>query len=341
MKGLLVTVILVLAFIGFVFSQAGRPVSAEPKQTLFVVSAGDGPSEIAARLAESKLISGKTYFLLTVWALGDRGKFRSGAYELSPSMTTREIERALTAAKPVSRERTVTILEGWTLGDIADYLEKEGVALKEEFSAEAGESAAFVKAGQLPDWAAAFPALSDKPAAASLEGYLFPDTYRIYADGDAKGLVRRMLANFESKLSPELRADAAERGRTIFEIVTMASVIEREVRGDEDQAIVSDIFWRRADAGRGLEADSTVNYITGHSKPSVSFEETKIDNPWNTYKYRGLPAGPIGNPGLSAIKAAIDPKPNAYWYFLTDKQGGVHYSKTLDEHNANKAKYLR
>jgi len=120
----------------------------------------------------------------------------------------------------------------------------------------------------------------------------------------------------------------------------MASVIEREVRSEEDRALVSDIFWKRVEAGRGLEADSTVNYITGHSKPSVSYEETRIDHPWNTYKYRGLPPGPIGNPSLSSLIAAIRPKANPYWYFLTDPQGKVYYGRTLEEHSANR-KYLR
>jgi len=338
MKGILATALIAFAFAGFVFSQAGKPVAQEPSNVLYVIQVGSGAKTIAEGLKKAGLIRSPNYFLFTVWSRGDQDAFKAGTYDLTPSMSTREIEALLAKGKPVSNEVSVTILEGWTLDDIADYLQEKGIASQDEFYAEAGESAK--AASGLPDWNASYPALASRPANASLEGYLFPDTYRIYADGGAKALVRRMLDNFETKLTAEQRAAIKAQGRTIHEIVTMASVIEREVRSDEDRAIVSGIFWKRVDAGRGLEADSTVNYITGHSKPSVSYEDTRIDHPWNTYKYRGLPPGPIGNPSLSAIEAAIHPKENPYWYFLTDPQGKVYYARTLDEHNANR-KYLR
>lgn len=341
MRALLVTLLLAIGFGGLVFFQGGRPVSTSSASKLFVVGRGDGVRAIAGALSDANLIRSKDYFLYVVWRRGDQSKFQAGSFELSPSMTAEEVEKALSVGKPISNEREVTLLEGWTLDDIAGYLEAQGVSSKKDFFAEAGQSAKMPGAGALPDWAASFPSLAGKPAAASLEGYLFPDTYRIYADGDAKALVRRMLANFESKFTPEMRQEAAAQKRTIHQVVTMASIIEREVRGDDDRALVSDIFWKRVDAGRGLEADSTVNYITGSSKPSVSYLDTKIDNPWNTYKYKGLPPGPIGNPSLSALLAALHPKANPYWYFLTDKDGNVHYAKTLDEQIANKAKYLR
>lgn len=338
MKGLFVTSLLALLFAGFVFSQAGNPVAKQPSTILYVIPQGSGAKAIAEGLKEAGLIRSPKYFLFTVWSRGDQEKFKAGTYELTPSMTTREIEALLAKGKPVSNEISVTLLEGWTLDDMADHLQEQGFASREEFYAEAGESAK--PASGLPDWDALYPALAGRPTDASLEGYLFPDTYRVYADGGAKALIRKMLANFETKLTPDLRAEIKASGRTVHEIVTMASVIEREVRSDADRAIVSGIFWKRVDSGRGLEADSTVNYITGHSKPSVSYEETRIDHPWNTYKYRGLPPGPIGNPSLSAIVAAIRPAANPYWYFLTDPHGRVYYGRTLDEHNANR-KYLR
>jgi len=342
MKGLLATIALAAAFAGLVAWAMNRPPSREAKPVMFVIDKGDGPSRIAERLRDSSLIRSKSFFMFTTWSRGTRGDFKAGVFELSPAMTAREIERALTRGNPVSDERSIRILEGWTLDDIARYLEEEGVMPRPEFYAQAGQSARRYAAGErLPDWSETFPALKDKPATASLEGYLFPDTYRIYVGSGGETVTRRLLANFEARLSPELRAEAAAGGRPIFEIVTMASVIEREVRGEEDRAIVSDIFWRRVDAGRGMEADSTVNYCTGKSLPAVSIKDTQVDCPWNTYKWRGLPAGPIGNPGLSALKAAARPKPNDWWYFLTDKEGKVHYAKTLDEHVANKRKYLR
>jgi len=345
MKGLFLTSILAVLFLGLVAFSVNKPVGAMPagrqgtSSVLFVIHRGDGPQTIASSLKEADLIRSEKFFLFTTWNRGTRGDFKAGSFELSPSMSTREIEYALTSDQAITDERSVTILEGWTIRDIASHLEEGGIASEDEFYKEVGRSADFARG--LPDWDANYPILSDKPARNTLEGYLFPDTYRIFPSAGAKGLVRRMLDNFDAKLTPELRQDIAATGHSVFDVITMASVIEREVFGEEDRAMVSGIFWNRVELGMGLQADSSVNYITGGSKPAVSYDETKIDSPWNTYKYRGLPAGPIGNPGLSAIRAAISPAKTSYLYFLTDSQGNVHYGRTLDEHNDNKAKYLR
>lgn len=338
MKGLLVTALLAAAFLGLVAYSVNKPVGGT-ESVLFVVNRGDGAQTIAESLKDAELIKSERYFLFTAWSRGTRGDFKAGTFELSPSMSTREIERALTKGKAISDEIAVTILEGWTIRDIAAHLEAEGIASEKEFYDEVGRSAAF--ASGLPDWETSYTVLSDKPAQNTLEGYLFPDTYRIFPSAGAKGLVRRMLDNFDAKLTSELKEEIAASGHSIFDIIIMASVIEREVFGEADRAVVSGIFWNRIELGMGLQADSTVNYITGGKKPAVTLAETKIDSPWNTYRYRGLPAGPIGNPGLSAIRAAISPAETDFLYFLTDKQGNVHYGRTLDEHNANKAKYLR
>jgi UPF0755 protein len=127
----------------------------------------------------------------------------------------------------------------------------------------------------------------------------------------------------------------------LYEIVIIASIVEREVQSPEDMALVADLFWRRDDIGMGLQADSTVNYVTGKKDAAISYEDTQVDSLYNTYKYRGLPYGPISNPGIAAIRATVYPTPNSAVYFLTDMQGTVHYAETLDGHNANKARYLR
>ena len=335
MKGLLITSFVLLAFAGLVLHSANRPVGGDAN-ILYNVAKGEGAASIAEGLKDAGLIRSAAFFKFTAWSRGTRGDFKAGSFELSPSMSTREIERALTTQEPAQDEIQVTILEGWTLNDIAAHLEAEGIASKKDFFAEVGHSAEFVSPGELPAWSDTYAFLDDKPARNSLEGYLFPDTYRIFAESGAKSLVRRMLSNFDAKLTPDLRAEIEAADRSIFDIVTMASIIEREVRTDEDMAVVSGIFRKRVELGMGLQADSTVNYITGGSKPSVSFEETDIDHPWNTYKYRGLPAGPIGNPGLRAILAAIRPAETDYLYFLTNPEGTVFYGRTLEEHNANR-----
>jgi UPF0755 protein len=333
-------------FIGFavaiaicVFFLSGRPASNSPRSVMFTVKKGEGVRDIVTSLSKDGLIASRTYFLYLVWRRSDKNRFQAGKYELSPSMTASDIEKELTG-KPISDERTVTILEGWTIDDVAEYLQRKGLATKESFHAQAGESAKKVK-DSIPDWSAPFPKLASKPADASLEGYLYPDTYKVYIGSGPDALVRRLLSNFEERYASVEDKDAPEGKRSVHEIMTMASIIEREVLTEQDRAVVSGIFWKRVESGHAIQADSTVNYVTGHSKPSVSYKETQIDNPWNTYKYKGLPPGPIGNPGVSAIRAAIHPKDSPYWFFLTDKDGNVHYARTYDEHVSNIRKYLR
>jgi UPF0755 protein len=183
--------------------------------------------------------------------------------------------------------------------------------------------------------------LTNLPNKANLEGFLFPDTYRFYYDADADDIVRKMLDNFEQKLSPDLASSIEKSGHSLFEIVTMASILEREVKSDADRRQVADIFWRRLKIGMRLQADSTVNYLIDGNSPALSYKDMQLNSTYNTYKYYGLPPGPICNPGLSAITAAINPEPNQYLYFLTDDQSNVHFARTLDEHNKNKAQYLK
>ena len=183
--------------------------------------------------------------------------------------------------------------------------------------------------------------LMNVPDQLGLEGFLFPDTYRLYRDASASDVIHRLLDNFGQKVWLESKTAITSSDRTLFEIVTMASILEREVRGVEDMGLVSDIFWRRLDVGMPLQDDSTVNYATNGDSPSVSYEDTRFDSPFNTYLYRGLPVGPIGNPGVEAIQAAFNPESNTFWYFLTDTEGDVHYARTLQEHNSNKSRYLK
>lgn len=338
MKALFISLLLFIGFGSFVLWSANQPIGGKGSM-LFNIAKGDSVARIAERLQDAGLIRSAAVFRLTAWSRGDRSAFKAGSFELSPGMTVREMEAVLADAKPISNEVAITTIEGWTLDDIAGYLSKQGLTTTQAFAAQAGSSAA--QGEKLPDWNASFSILNDKPAGANLEGYLFPDTYRVYPNGNVSEIVRRMLADMDAKFTPAMRADAAKHGRSVFQILTMASVLEREVRTDADRKMVADLFWRRVDTKHGMEADSTVNYCTGKSLASVSHADTKVECPWNTYKYRGLPVGPIGNPGLASIEAAIGPTPNDYWYFLTDKQGNVHYGKTLDEHNANKRKYLK
>lgn len=317
--------------------------SGDSQEKNFVIQKGEGVNEISQHLKDQNFIRNKLVFETYVWFRGVQGNFQAGEHKLRQNMRVWEIVSVLTSGGEIN-ERDIKILEGWNNQEIANYLDGEGVVGKDVFL----EAVENYKLGTMN-----YEFLEDRPTGASLEGYLFPDTYRIYKDlpqellGDndknfaaANHIIKKMLDNFDQKLAADLRAEITRQKKTIFEIITMASVIEKEARG-EDLAKVADIFWRRIEEGIPLQSDATVNYATGKYKTQPSLDDLEVASDYNTYKYRGLPAGPIGNPGLEAIWAAIYPKANNYWYFLHAKDGQTIYSRDFEEHKANKIKYLQ
>ena len=233
-------------------------------------------------------------------------------------------------------EKTLRVIEGWRNRDISEALVKSGLGTADDF----------VKAQKDYDLSK-FSFLADKPKSTDLEGYLYPDTYRVYASSTVSEIITKMLSNFDQKLTPKMRADIKAQGKTINEILTMASIIEKEApisytKGDnQDAKIISGIFWRRIKAGQALQSCATLAYVLGVDKKQYSEADTKTDSPYNTYENRGLPPGPICNPGILAIEAAIYPTPSTYNYFLTPANSkSIIYAATYEEHLRNKAKYL-
>lgn len=310
----------------------------------FVVSQGESAESIIRRLKDEGVIRSRLLFTLALKRSGLATRLQPGTYDLRGAASYRELAENLASGGIAEEESVLLVIEGWDLRDIRTELARIEHPAAGNFFAVAGEPPSPARPSgraAAPDAASGLALLADKPATLSLEGYLFPDTYRIFKDATAEEIVHGMLVNLEQRLTPELRAAIAASGRSTFEIITLASIIEREVRGDRDRRLVSDLFWRRLAIGMALQADSTVNYVTGGGRASVTFKDIEVDSRYNTYKYRGLPLGPICNPGLSAIEAAVAPEPNDFWFFLTDPEGNVHYANTLEEHNRNRAKYLR
>ncbi len=312
----------------------------------FVVVAGEKTDVIIAHLKEKGIVRSATLFKMALAKSGLSTKLQPGTYDLRYAVDFDGVIRKLAAGGVAANEKVLLVKEGWNLRDINDALTKLGFAggdLYRVTGMPAVDARTYNsdKAPRAKDFSSDFPFLKDKPLYVSLEGFLFPDTYRLFKDATAEQVTRKMLENFDRKLTPELRERIAAQKRTVFEVVTLASVIEREVQADDDRRKVADIFWRRLERGMALQADSTVNYATGKGLASVTLDDTKYVSPYNTYKYPGLPLGPICNPGLSAIEAAVSPTPNDAWFFLTGKNGKVYYARTLQEHVSNKAKYMR
>jgi len=275
---------------------------ASPEEKLFLVEKGENLFQIAENLEKEDLIKNRFFFDFYVLIKGGQDKLRAGEYFLSPSMNITEIARKIISGEIA--KIIVTIPEGFTLKQIEKLL---GLKLPGR----------------------------------DLEGFLFPDTYQFQLTVTGEEVVKKMRDNFEKKLTQDLREEIEKQGKTVQEIVIMASLIEKEVKTKKDKRLVSGILWKRLKNNIPLQVDATINYITGKKTIKVSIEETKIDSPYNTYKYLGLPLGPICNPGLESILAAVDPEDSDYWYYLSIPEGETIFSKTLEEHNIAKAKYLK
>jgi len=317
------------------------PMETQGGPVTFTVEPGETATTIAARLQEQGLISDAQLFRLYMRHTGLDARLEAGRFELSPTMTMIEIAERLQQAH--AEEVMVTIPEGLRAEEIAELLSEQGVLDGERFLE-------LVRAG---DPAAAglgsYDFLDDRPPGATLEGYLFPDTYRLPVPAEPEDLLRRMLDNFARQVTPEMRQAARAAGRSLYEVVTLASIVEREAALAEEQPIIASVYLNRLAEGMFLRADPTVQYAMGYQpdsgqwwKTPVQLEEYEtVDSPYNTYLYPGLPPGPICSPGLGAIKAAIYPADTKFLYFVARGDGSHAFAETWEEHQANIARFQR
>lgn len=309
---------------------------------IFSVAKGEGSYRIASKLKEAGLIHSRTGFVLYALLSGHAFTLQTGEYLLSPSMNARTLVQKF-ASGDVLKE-TITIKEGWNLRDIAAEFERQGFFGTEDFFRVTGYPGVdYRKEQNLPrpkDFSREFPFLKDKPLHVSLEGYLFPDTYQITRAGTPESFVRQALSNFQAHLTPEIVAAIEAQQKTLFEVITFAALIEKEVRTFEDKKIVAGILQKRMDSNMRLQADASVVYIRDGNYYKVSIEETQIESPYNTYRVYGLPLGPISNPGLESIQAVLEPVESPYWFYLSAADGTTIFTSNFEEHKAAKARYL-
>ena len=300
----------------------------QSKEQSFMLLRGEDALTVATHLEEQGIVRNRFGFL---YALARQKKLNSlvaGEYRLSGSLAAQDIVVRLSTGQVVSPDIQVTFPEGFTLQQMADKLSQSGLP---------GDD--FLAQGLAPGAAlrSEFPFLAILPPQASLEGFLFPDTYRFDRKANAETIVRVMLTTFERKVWPLLSSRAP---KDAYAALVLSSIVETEVRSDKDRALVADLFLRRLAIDHPLQSDATVKYILGKNKVQHTFEETRTDSPYNTYVNKGLPPGPIANPGLSSIKAVLNPLQNSYFYFLSDpKTGETVFSATFDEHVRNKASH--
>ena len=259
-----------------------------------------------------------------------------GIWSAYKAYNNRKIERQARLVQQVE-ETKATVIEGWDVDQIAEYYEKQGLFSQKDF----------IKATQEFD-SSSYPLIT-RPNSKSLEGYLFPDTYRFTKNSTPEEVITKMLDNFSARVATLGIEDPTEKhnGLSLYEIIILASIIEKESGGEgattgelslqEERNLVASVFYNRMAIGQGLESDATVNYVTGKSTPGVSLKDLEVDSPYNTYKYAGLPPGPICTPSLGSIKAALQPAKSDYFYFLHKQPSGqVDFSRTFQEHVSKK-----
>lgn len=298
----------------------------------FTVEEGESFSSIAHRLADADVIPSAWWFRVAARVAGLSDDVRAGVTSVIPGDRSADILGALIYPSGES-EVSITIPEGYTLAQIGEVVRTQLPEItKEEWDRVTGVNSSFV---QDP-----FVLSAHKPASVDLEGYLFPDTYRFFKSASAEDVVGRMIATMRDRVDSLGVPSGDASGMTIHELLTLSSIIEREVRSAEDMDQVSDIFLKRLAIGMALQSDATVNYVINGTDPSLSSHDRNTDTPYNTYLHPGLPPGAISNPGMNALRAVWNPQKNGYFYFLTDTSGRVYYAETYDEHVVNKATHL-
>lgn len=322
-------VVLVLLVIGGAFGVQRwytanlEPVSASTQKQYVTVSSGETLNQIAKQLVDAKLIRSDQAFIWYVSAENARDKLQAGTYSFTPSEGTRDIAQAIIKGKVASD--LVTILPGQRLDQIRQAFIK------------AGFKAADVDAALEPNqYRSAYPALADNAPSASLEGFLYPDSYQKTADTDPRQIIGEALDEMQTHLTGDIRSGFAAHNLTVFQGVTLASIVEQEVPSQSDRNQAAQVFLKRLSIGMQLGSDVTAFYGSIHDglPPSLDY-----DSPYNTLKHTGLPPGPISNVSESSLEAVAHPANTDWLYFVAGDDGITHFAKTLDEHNDNVSKY--
>ena len=313
---------------GWVYLNVARPYKGYSGAEQFVeIPSGSGSASMGKRLAEMGVVRSASSFRLAVWMRGAGRRLQAGEYKFDRPMATSEVVDKI--ARGDVYVRAITFREGLNIREMAALYESGGFGTAADFIA-AAKNAQLV--GDID------------PGARDLEGYLFPDTYTLQRRATAEHLVERMVTRFKQVLTPELVSQASARGLSVRQLVTLASLVEKETGKAEERPIVAGVYWNRLRIGMGLQCDPTVIYalmLAGRYDGNIRRGDLQIDSPYNTYRYSGLPPGPIAAPGEASLQAAARPADVPYLYFVSRNDGSHVFSTTLDEHNRAVNEYQR
>lgn len=303
-----------------------QPVNLSNKEKVYlVVSKGDSVAGISTQLKKQGIIRESFHFRVLVFLLGISKKIQAGGYYLSASMSARQIAQNLTKG---TNDRWVTAVEGLRKEQVGEFLIRQGFAINPE------------------EWITV-------TTSENLEGKLFPDSYLFPKGATQAAILKIFNRNFQKKVTEGLKEELGESGLVFDEVLILASLVEREAKHEADRAMVAGILLKRLNNNWPLQVDATVQYAVASRDCSIFKSpcewwpdklistDLQIKSRYNTYLYRGLPPGPICNPGLSSIKAVLQSKDSPYWFYLSDGSGTMHYAKTAGDHQQNIQKYLK
>jgi UPF0755 protein len=315
---------IILIFIGLLWwTISNQPVDKNKKTSqIFVIRKGESTDQIAQNLKKASLVRNPLAFKLKAYQLGLLKKIQAGDYHLLSSMDLSQIAQTLSHG---TLDQWITIPEGWRAEEIIFYLQENF------FSQPLSEA--------------------DKKLFLENEGFLFPDTYLIPKKATTQNILTIFKKNFDQRFDQNLEKDAQKQNLSKHQILTLASLVEREAKHDQDRPLIAGILLKRLEENMPLQVDATLQYVVANQKCQDSDEKCNwwskpkpedkpIRSPYNTYLNKDLPPAPICNPGLSSIKAVIYPQDSEYWYYLSDREGNTHYSKTLEEHQENINQFL-
>jgi UPF0755 protein len=311
---------------GWIYTAVLRPYRGYSTPEQFVeIARGSTTGAIARRLTEAGVVRNELAFRIAVYTQNAGGRLQAGEYRF---------DRPLTAADVVNKIKRgevylvpITFREGLTIRQMAQLFEGKGFGAAADFISAAADASRI----QPLD-----------PEARDLEGYLFPDTYALPRRTTPEQLVGRMVAGFEKALSTDIRQQASARGLSVRQLVTLASLVEKETAKAEERPVVAAVYANRLKIGMGLQCDPTVIYAlerAGRYTGNLTREDLRFDSPYNTYRYAGLPPGPIASPGKASLAAAATPADVPYLYFVSRNDGSHAFASTLDEHNRNVQQY--
>ena len=324
--------IIILIFIAtFVVIQIG-PYNRNNRDDIVIdIPTGSTLNQVTDILKENNLIKNKTLFKLYVRISNNTSKLKSGKYLFNQTYSNNEIIQDLCEGKIYNDGIKITIPEGSTSFEIVDILVKNKL----------GDEDVYEELINNPnEFKDKFEFLNDEKIV-SLEGFLYPSTYYFNKDQSEKDILNHMLEIFNSKYSDKLKERQKELNKSLYEVINLAAIVEKEAVLDEDRPIIASVFYNRIKIGMPLQSDATIQYIFEERKKSITYEDLKIDSPYNTYKVNGLPPTPIANPGIKSIEAVLYPANTEYLYFVATIDGGNNYSKTYEEHIKNVEQYRK